>query len=252
MVPSGETLWSFRTVYPDVLARGRANVVVGLLTSAGSSPTVSAATFALTDPGGTAITGSTLVLAANVATVTIPALSLPSTLTLGEGYQEVWSFTVGGVVYEYTRPAALARYHLVPALAQSDVSARQPALSRNLGAGITIQSFMDQAWEQVIRGLLSGGHLPYLIRTPDALRECHLLLTLALACEAMALGASNEAYAKLAKTYRDDYKAAWNAVSWQTDYDHDGKVDDPSQRQAGRGGVLHTWGSIGAVALRGC
>lgn len=251
MVPTGETLWSFRSPYPDVLARGRTNTLSGTLQYSGTAPTISAATFNLYRPDGVEVTGCTLSLASNVATVSVPAASLPTTLPLGEGYQEVWTFTISGTAYTYQRPAALARYQLVPAIHTSDVTGRQPAVSRNLGANVTIQSFMDQAWAQIIRSILSAGHLPYLIRTPDAVGEAHICLSLALALEAMALGSDNAVYQKLAESYRKQYSAAWGSITWQTDYDHDGKIDDPSQRQSAGGRVLHTWGSVGAVAPRG-
>jgi hypothetical protein len=254
MVPTGETNWSFRSLYPDVLARGRTNTLSGTLQNAGTAPTITAATFHLYRPDGVEVTGCTLSLASNVATVTVPAASLPATLTLGEGYQEVWTFTVGGVEYSYQRPAALALYQLVPAIHQSDVSGstgRQPSLARNLGAGVTVQSFMDQAWGQIVRKIIAAGHLPYLIRTPDALGEAHICLTLALAYEGMAAGSDNATYAKLAATYREQWGKEWGAVNWQTDYDHTGKITDPSQRQISRGGVMHAWGTVGAVVPRG-
>ena len=247
MVPTGETNWSFRAQYPDVLARGRANTLTGTLQYAGTAPTISAATFALYRPDGVEVTGCTLSLASNIATVTVPALSLPVTLPLGEGYQEVWGFTISGSTYSYQRPAALARYQLVPAIHQTDISNRQPALARNLGANVTIQTYMDLAWEQVVRRILTSGHLPYLIRTPDALRECHVLLTLALAYEAMAGGSSNAAYMEMAGSFRKQWESAWASVSWQGDYDHDGKVDEPGQRQATGARTLHSWGSVGAT-----
>jgi hypothetical protein len=251
MVPTGETNWSFRSLYPDVLARGRTNTLSGTLQHSGTAPTITAATFRLYRPDGVEITGCTLSLASNVATVSVPAASLPATLTLGEGYQEVWTFTVGGVEYSYQRPAALALYQLVPAIHQSDVTARQPAVGRNLGANVTVQSFMDQAWAQIIRAILTAGHLPYLIRTPDAMQEAHICLTLALALEAMALGSDNAVYQKLSESYRKQYSIAWNSISWQTDYDHTGKITDPSQRQISRGGVMHAWGTVGGVVGRG-
>jgi hypothetical protein len=111
---------------------------------------------------------------------------------------------------------------------------------------------MDQAWEQVIRRLLIGGHLPYLIRTPDALREAYLLLSLALAYEACAASSQAGQYADLAKTYRAGWEKEWSTTNWQTDYDHDGRVDDPSARQSPRGGALHTFGSVPRTLLRGC
>lgn len=254
MVPTGETNWSFRSPYPDVLARNRTNTLSGTLQYSGTAPTISAATFALYRPDGVEVTGCTLSLAGNVATVSVPAASLPTTLTLGEGYQEVWTFTISGTAYTYQRPAALARYQLVPAIHVSDVSGstgRQPSLARNLGAGVTVQSFMDQAWAQIVRRIISAGHLPYLVRTPDAIGEAHICLTLALAYEGMAAGSDNAVYQKLAESYRKQYSDAWGSITWQTDYDHDGKIDDPSQRQSAGGRVMHTFGIIGGYAPRG-
>ena len=126
MVPNGETNWSFRAVYPDVLARGGTNTLSGTLQYDGTAAVVSAATFNLYRPDGVAVTGCTLALAANVATVTVPAASLPATLPLGEGYQEVWTFTISGVAYTYQRPAALALYQLVPSIHKSDAPMPDP------------------------------------------------------------------------------------------------------------------------------
>lgn len=243
-VPSGETLHSFPTAYPDVLARGRQNTLRGTLQYAGAAPTISAATLKLYKPDGTEISGISVALATNVATATVPASSLPDTLPLGEGYRELWTFTIGGIDYQYERTAALARIQLSPALIDSVVLARVPSFARTIGAS-TSQGFMDQAWEQIIRAILKAGHLSYLIRTPDALRECHLLLTLALGYEAAAAGSDTPQYAAAAARYRDQYKAEWNSISWQLDYDNDGAVDDPQSRQTASGGILHTWGVVG-------
>ena len=250
-VPSGETLYSFRSQYPDVLARGRTNTLVGTLEYNGTKPTISAATCQLYDKSGNAISGLTMSLADNTLTVTVPAASLPDTLALGEGYREVWTFTINSIPYQYERTAALARIQLSPAITKSDVTRRLPSIERTLGASLTVQSFMDQAWEKLIRQLLKAGHLSYLIRTPDALRECHLLLTLTLACEAAAFGSDNAQYAEAATRYRGQWEKEWASVNWQTDYDNDGKVDNAASRQASRGGVLHTWGVVNGTLPRG-
>lgn len=254
MMPSGETLWSFRTLWPDVLARGRSNSVVGALQYSGTSPTVTAATFALYRPDGLEVTGCTLVLASNIATVTIPSSSLPTTLQLGEGYREVWTFTIGDVAYQYERTAALALIQLSPAIITSDISGttgRLPSLGTALG-GVSVQTPMNQAWEKIVRMLIRAGHLPYLIRTPDALRECHILLTLAIASDMCAVSADKEHWEKAAAKYHKAFDVEWSQITWQTDYNHDGRVDDPQQRQSSRGGVLNTWGSVGGRQLRGC
>ena len=254
MIPSGETLWSFRSLWPDVLARGRANTVVGSLQYSGTVATITNATFALYRPDGIEVTGCTLVLASNVATVTIPSASIPATLPLGEGYREVWTFTVGGIAYQYERPAALALIQFSPAIVVGDVTGntgRLPSLGRALGS-ISIQVFMDKAWEKIIRALIRSGHLPYLIRTPDAFGECHIVLSIALACDALALTADAAHWAAAAEKYHKAFGTEWSLINWQTDYDHNGRVDDPRQRQSSRGGVTHTWGTVGARTLRGC
>jgi hypothetical protein len=61
----------------------------------------------------------------------------------------------------------------------------------------------------------------------------------------MAAGSDNVTYAKLGATYRDQWTKEWASITWQTDYDHDGKIDDPSQRQSAGGRIMHAWGTIG-------
>jgi len=258
MVPSGEILYSARTAYPDVLCRGRDNAVSMPLYRDGAlvAPTQSGSTFSLYSPtSSTAIVDAAAVtVTGSIATYTITAATLPSTLTLGEGWREVWSLVVGGVARSYERTAALARISLSPSVTDADLLALYPSWSRARGAAVaSFQPWIDEAWKRLMQRLLREGHLSYLIRTPDALREAHLHLSIALVARGVkpsgGAGSGESTWLTDAVYHEGQYEASWSAANWQVDYDNDGKVDDPTQRS--RAGVaVHSFGVPGGNRRR--
>ena len=248
MVPSGETLYTARTAYPDVLCRARDNAVSMPLYRDGALVAPSSGTFSLYDSTGTAIVSAAAVtITGSIATYTIPAATLPATLALGEGWRERWTLTVSSVARGYERTAALALISFSPSVTDADLLALYPGLSKARGSAVaSFQAWIDEAWKVVIQRLLREGHLPYLIRTPDALREAHLHLALSLVCRGVkpTMGAGESSWQTDAEYHRREYEAAWSAANWQLDRDQDGNVDDPSQRV--RAGVaLHIFGQPG-------
>lgn len=247
MIPGGEPLYTARTPYPDVLARGRANTVQMPLYRDASLVVPSSGTFTLYDPNGTAIVdAASITIASSIATYTISDSILPATATpLGEGWREAWSLTVGGVARGYERTAALARIQLAPTITDADILGSYPAWGRAKGTALTsFQGFIDEAWKRVVQRLLREGHLPYLIRTPDSLREAHLHLACALTARGLkpSTGTGESSWLEDAQYHETQYGISWTAANWQSDYDHDGKVDDPNTRQR-HGAVVHTMGT---------
>jgi hypothetical protein len=245
MIPSGETLYTFRTPYPDVLVRGRACIVDCRIYRNGAVVAPASATFTLYDRSTTAVVSAATVLTP-FTTYTIPALSLPSTLSLGEGYRELFQPVVDGVTLSFERTAALARIPLSPTVTDADLLGLYPTWSRALGTVITsFQTWIDEAWKRIIGRLIKDGHLPYLIRTPDALREAHLHLSIALAARGVkpTSGSGESTWLADAQYHEGLYEAAWGSATWQADYDNDGNVDDPTTRQRTGGARLTTWGA---------
>ena len=245
MIPSGETLYTARTAYPDILVRGRDNALSMPLYRDGALVAPASGTVSIYKPGGDAlVSAASVTIAGSIATYTLAAATVPTTLTpLGEGWREVWTLTVGGVARQYERTAALALISLSPVVTDADLLAIYPTLSRQRGSTLaSFQGFIDEAWKRIVQRLIRSGHLPYLIRTPDALRECHIELSLSMTLAAFGLSPDAEHYRTLADKHATAYDAAWNSANWQLDYDQNGQVDDPTQRSRG-GQVIHMIGT---------
>jgi hypothetical protein len=99
------------------------------------------------------------------------------------------------------------------------------------------QGPIDQAWKQVITRLIQEGRLPYMVRTPDALREAHLHLSLSKLFQSFGLNADGNHWRELAKEEMGRYEKAWSAASVQLDQDQDGLVDNPLARASSSGVV---------------
>jgi hypothetical protein len=255
MVPRGHTNYSLDSPYPDVLARGRDNFVQAQVEFNDAIVAPVSGTFTLRKPGGEAlISAAAVTITASVATYTIPDTVLTATLTpLGDGWQEEWSLVMsGGVDAEvFVRPAALARYQLRPVVGGRQISSLNPTWTQGRGTQVTTwQRWIDEAWGRIIRRMLTDGHVPYLVRTPDALSEAHYHLTCALICRGLKPGSSvggESTWERDAVYHQAEYERAYTGTNWQADYDHDGVVDDASVR--GRAtGILY---ASGAPAWRG-
>lgn len=235
MIPTGRTLYTFSTAYPSLIVRGAACVVKLPAYRDGSLVAPASGTYSLIAPGGALVVSAAAVtISSSIATYTIPSGSLPSTLEpLGEGWQEEWSITFSGdtVPYVVRRTAALARVALYPVVSEADFAPLYPKLSTYKSGGITsYQPMIDEAWKQIMQRIIQGGRLPYLIRTPDALREAHLHLSLAVIFGGFGMAADSSHFRDLAKHHTERYESAWGGINWQQDSSQSGVVDDPSTR----------------------
>ncbi len=243
MLPSGATQYSFSgRAYPSVLVRSAANAVRLPAYRSGALVAPTGATYTLVSSTGTLIVdAAACTISGSVATYTIPALSLPSTLALGEGYQERWVFTFSGeaATVEILRAAAVCAAALYPVVADADLTAQYFGLSGYLSGSLTTwQGHIDEAWGQLMSELIRQGRLPYAIRTPDALRDAHLHLTLALIFQGFGLSTAGQEWDKKAEYHRKEYRAALQACTVQLDADGDKLVDDPTARSSARTAVV--------------
>lgn len=235
---SAETLYTFRTQAPDVLVRGRACKVSMEVRRSGAlvAPTQSGSTFTLVDPAGTVLVNAAAVtVTGSVATYTIPSGSLPSTLTLGEGYQERWTLVLTDRTETVDREAALCVRPLPLTVSDEDISGRYSQLARHLPAGVTTwQSKIDLAWRAVLRRLASEGHPTYTIKSAEQLHEPTLQLTLAYIFRDLAMAqrsGDGGPWTDMARSAESAYERAWGAMTFRSDDDLDGLVDDVSRRR---------------------
>lgn len=244
MSSSGETTYTFRIPYPDMLVRARAQRVKMLVERDGAAVEVTpeGSTFALRDPSGNTVVAASAVDVDDDgnAYYDLSADDLPATLPYGAGYIETWSLVLpDGTTRQVDREAFLGRVPLEPPCGQSDVLARKPGLLSLKGNEIpTLQPLLDEAWKEIISRLVSEGEFPSHIKSQWAYRPVHQELTLAYFYEWLHSRQPSAGWDTIAKTHRDAYQSGWKSATYVVDRDEDGVVDDPTRRETSRSGIV--------------
>lgn len=238
MLPLGLEVLSAGIAYPSLIVRATDTPVAFPIYRDGALVAPTSGTYTLKGPSGTAVVTHAVTIASSIATYTIPAASLPASLALGEGYIEVWSLSFSGetAARVFTRTAALALCPIYPVVSDADLIAEYgPLADQYTGTFTTYQGSIDQAWKQILSRLIDEGRLPYMIRTPDALRQAHLHLSLSKVFQGFGLNADGNHYRELCKEENRKYDEAFRRMSVQLDQAQTGLVDNPMARQSGTG-----------------
>ena len=238
---NAETLYSFRSAYPDVLERGRAQLLDQEVYRDGVlvAPTEAGSTVTLYGPDGSSVWSSAVTVTGDIAQATIPASSLPDTIDLGEGYSLLWSLVIGGVTYNKRREASVALRAFYPEVTDLDLEGEYPDLDRDLGTSLTSwQTFIDEAWKQIINRLRREGVLPYLVISTSVFREPHKHLALYLTLKWFHRNSGSDGpWLELYKHHYALYKESWAAITFTMDKDHDGVLDTPDRQS--NAAVIH-------------
>lgn len=251
MTPSGVTTYAARVAYPSLLVLGKdTRVQLPVYNDSEALVAPASGTYTLLSLGGASVVSAAVTIVSSIATYTIPAATLASSLPLGEGYMEVWSlsFTGEAAARQFRRTAALAKCELFPVVTDGDLIGEYDSLAdQRTGRMANFHGPIDQAWKEIITRLIQEGRIPYMIRTPDALRVAHIHLSLAKLFQSMGLNADGAHYRELAKVEREHYEKAWGASSVQLDQDQDGLVDNPLARASSSGVVSLNGGQPAAM-----
>ena len=222
---------------PQMIQRGRNQLVELSIYRNGGIITPTSATYQLLDEDGTEIIStSSASIVDSKAQYTIQSTDVPNTMTLSDGLFELWEVEISGVFYTFQRPAYLCRRPLYPCISDIDLEASYSDLANLLPDDYTDgwQRYIDEAWVRILERLRQQGNLPYLITDPQSLRSSHLELALALIWRNMhsSLGQSNGRYLDLYKEHIKTYEYQWKQISFRYDMDEDGRADDVDKRRA--------------------
>lgn len=222
---------------PQMLQRGKTQVVELEVYRNGAIVTPTSATYQLLDEDGTDIISvSSATIGASKCQFTIPASSIPDTMSLSDGLFELWEVEISGLNFTFQRSAFLCRRPLYPCISDIDLEASYSDLANLLPASYTDgwQRYITEAWVRILERLRQQGNLPYLITDPQSLRSSHLELALALIWRNMhsSLGQSNGRYLDLYKEHIKTYEYQWKQISFRYDMDEDGRADDVDKRRA--------------------
>jgi hypothetical protein len=232
------TFTTARFLTADYLVRGRANTLSCPLWRDGAlvAPTQAGSTVTLYDAGNNVVVnGAAVTVTGSIATYTVSADTLPSTLSLGMGWRVEWSLVLSGVATQFRNNAGLVRSELAPVITDRDLFRRESSLDPSGSAPITsltdFQDYIDEAWVTLIGRMVGKGSLPHLVMEPSALREVHLTLALKLLFSDSRTGL-DEAWRQKALDYGEEFKAAWNELRFEYDTTDSGQSDGRKKRSA--------------------
>jgi hypothetical protein len=238
-----ERLYSPRIRIHEVLERNRGATIDLPIYRDNNLVSPTAAYFKLVDPEGNDVIARTSVsIVANIATYNVSASELPTTLTLGDGYMQYWELTIAGVVHTFKKPTAIALSALYPVISDLDLEAEYSDLAsiRPSSLGTTYQTYIDEAWVQLVQRIRDLGNIEYLVMSPQSLRACHKNLTFYLIFKDMdSSGLGEGRYLDLAREHRKQFEFDFKRLKFTYDLNQDGRADDKNHRRSALG-VFYT------------
>ena len=222
-----------RFILPEYISRGNDNTLSCPVYQDGALVAPDSASFSLFDGAGKVIFTGSAAISGSIASITVPAASLPTSLSFSATYKASWVLDFSGDEETFSNSAHLIRAALHPVVTDLDLFRRVSSLDPNGPAPISsnpdYQDYRDEAWASLVSHISSQGPLPYLIMEPTALREAHMMLTLQLIFEDFATRL-NEVYAEKAEVYEQRYAASFSRIKFQYDQGQDGNSDGPRKR----------------------
>lgn len=178
------------------------------------------------DDNGGLVTTVAATIVGSIATVVVPGATTAGRMP-ADGWRLEWLLTLAAGALRARTDAALVRRVLYPVVTDLDLYRVAPALQPGDGAitrRTNYQPFLDEAWQRIEDRLVQAGRRPWLIISPGSLRQCHLLGTLILIFEDLAMQ-NGTGLAEAAAKYRQDYEAEWGRIVLTYDADNDGQAD---------------------------
>ena len=240
----GETQYQFRVRVPQIFERERTQTTALEARKDGALGAPSSGTYTLYSPTRAVVASGAVTVTGSVATRSVTASELASTLSFGENYREVWALVMpDGATYTATRAACLARYELRCPVSQADLTQTDKSLIANLGAFATsLQDYIDDSWAAVLRRLFADGRWPDTVVSVsslvDPVREHTRYL---IYRELFTATQAGERFERLMSTAWERWEASWGRVSFRVDNDQDGAADSLDRHAAGR--VIHRNGA---------
>lgn len=226
---STDTAYSARFSLPDLIERGRDELLRCSVYLSGSLSAPSSGTVTLTNSSGTVLVDAAAVtITGSVAQYSIASATLVSE-ALSDGWTVEWSLMMGdSISHRFMNTAALVRGRLYNPISDIDlirvVSGLDPSSSSSISSVANWQNYLEESWTQIQLRLIENGNRPNLILSPSALREVSLNLTLALIFDDLSTRLS-DAYEQKAESYRGRYEQAWTRLKFVYDSDDDGRAD---------------------------
>jgi hypothetical protein len=152
---------------------------------------------------------------------------------LNNAWLELWTLTIGGVVYTFRRPGFLVRHAYYPTITDTDLTDRDSDLLSLLATGdTTLQKYREAARQRIERDLLRKGRRPWLIFDSYDLADAHIALALSYTYRDQANKIGDGRYREEAERRLKEYDAAMGAAIFRYDDNESGNIDETTPTTA--------------------
>ena len=229
--------YAARVRFIELLERERAQDTLLRVYRDGNELTPTAGTYSLYKGNGDAVISAAVVdLASGYAQYAHTAGSLPDSLQFAEGYLQEWSLTIAGDVHIFRRPAAIVRRRLYPVISDIDLKSYYSDLDNVLPPSLAAtgyQTYIDNAWYDLLQRISGEGILVYLILSPSALRLAHLHMCLAYIFRDFTTTVGQDSrWMELYQEHSRQAEIEYKRINFLYDLDNDGKNDSQTRRRA--------------------
>ena len=214
----------------EVLERGKSATTTLKIYEDGIAVTPTAADFSLLNEDGAAVvayTGATI--AGTEISYLVAASSIPDTIEFSDSYLILWKVTIAAKEYIFRRSCAIARSKLFPVINDPDLESHYSDIASIRPSSMTsYQTYITEAFIQIIQRLRDNGNFEYLIIDNQSLRSIHLDLTFYLIWKDMdSSGLGEGRYLQLAQEHRRSFDAGFKRLKLRYDLSEQGVASDP-------------------------
>jgi hypothetical protein len=183
----------------------------------------------------------------------VAAADIPETIQFSDNYLIEWDVTFGGIEYNFRRTCAIARTKLYPVVSDIDLTAQYSDLESIRPSNMTsFQSYITEAFVQIIERLRSEGNLEYLIISNQSLRGIHIDLSLTIIFRDMdSSGLGEGRYLQLAQEHRKSYEAGFARLKFKYDLLENNTNNDADGLRAAKSVIFTSQSPTGFNRRRG-
>jgi hypothetical protein len=214
----------------EVLERGKSATTTLKIYEDGSAVTPSAAYFSLlNEDGKEVISYTSATIVGTEISYLVPSSSIPDTISFSDSYLILWKVTISGKEYIFRRSCAIARSKLFPVINDPDLESHYSDIASIRPSSMSsYQSYITEAFIQIIQRLRDNGNFEYLIIDNQSLRSIHLDLTFYLIWKDMdSSGLGEGRYLQLAQEHRKSFDAGFKRLKLRYDLSEQGVASDP-------------------------
>lgn len=244
---SGDQLLQARAETVEMIARGVDNLLQLRLYRAGVLVPPDSGTVTVYDLAGAVIATDVVTVVDDVSTY-----NLLGSATTGhvreEGWRIEWVPTLAdGTTRTFVQEAALVRCRLAPPATLDDIFRLQSCLNPDgpskpihTKTRAELDAYLDEAWVQIEGRLIAAGRRPWLIMSPQALREPLMTLFLALLYGDLGSRSTTTGHSETAAGFRTQFEGLWSRLKFSYDANDDGVADIAADGTPARTGAQST------------